>query len=51
MLQRGRVTYHALFREFMRGTASRGLKARSMSVALGARKRTHQRVTTREEIV
>ena len=29
----------------------RGRKARSMSVAPGAKKHTHQRVTTREEIV
>ena len=45
------VTRRALFRARMRASTPRGLKARSMSVALGAKKYTHQRVITREEIV
>jgi len=48
---RGRVTRLALFSALMRGSTPRGLKARSIGVAIGAKKHTHQRVITREEIV
>jgi len=48
---RGRVTRLALFGACMRGSTQRGLKARLMRVAPGAKKHTHQRVITREEIV
>ena len=48
---RGRVTRLALFRARMRGTTQRGLKARLIGVAIGAKKHTHQRVITREELV